>query len=776
MSIEGGSRNNEIQDQEINRSANEQAERNQAETQRSGDKLEANSTIDNEGERKQIDSKEDGAGNGRSNESSLDKKDSIDNEQGKDLPSEGEMQGHMAPQGAEANTGGQESSLENNSEIADDPEDGLESESEIEQSSQSETPSLDEKNAIEDETKSPAEENNEGSPTNEKQDSLDNKSDISDGTETADATTNTEEGGKAETEPSLDDKNRIQDDKSESDPEKQPETPEQDITAENDGKQMENSEGTTAPVSEQKNEPQEAENTSDANQKPNEGEPPVSESDEQKSQKESQDVTVDENDEPHTSDANNQEGLNKKENIETDPNESSREENTGEPHEGTGTKGEVSAQDGEQKNPDSVDNTEPGTEENPEADVAPTQDVNETGDDNTTKEKPNETKSTENNVDATGEAGSESGQHADNKEPIDKSDAKSENVDDAPPAETAPDDQGNEGDSHEQKGATAEVNSEQSVEQNPDAGETISGEQSAGKDIADENGNDTISKETDPPESKVEQSEEGKLDNQSSETKSDIPDIQSNPEPNSQNEISRPLSERLNDVYDKYYDGAENHGIDEYGNPCAILSPEEKENLVNDLKQEYDKTPLEDRGNTFVPESADYLKDNAISRAETADGNHSSWINYDWPENDGFKTEDGVVDKTETTIQNGDIVDRVGHNGGRFTSPVVNGEAGSVESRALPYHFTQDNIENEPSYHQFRATDDITPQNIQDKINDVADDKKRNSLQKEFDRSEGKTYEGEIGHAFAEGDGGGTQYHMPMSVQSLLDLGLLEEV
>lgn len=53
MGIEGGSSNNEVQNQEINQSTNEQIEQNQAEHQRSGEELEGNSTIDNEGERKQ---------------------------------------------------------------------------------------------------------------------------------------------------------------------------------------------------------------------------------------------------------------------------------------------------------------------------------------------------------------------------------------------------------------------------------------------------------------------------------------------------------------------------------------------------------------------------------------------------------------------------------------------------------------------------------------------------------------------------------------------------
>lgn len=56
MGIEGGS-NSEVQNQEINQANNEQNEINQAEHQRSGEELEGNSTIDNEGERKQIEGK-----------------------------------------------------------------------------------------------------------------------------------------------------------------------------------------------------------------------------------------------------------------------------------------------------------------------------------------------------------------------------------------------------------------------------------------------------------------------------------------------------------------------------------------------------------------------------------------------------------------------------------------------------------------------------------------------------------------------------------------------
>ncbi len=58
MGIEGGSNNNEIQNQEIQQATNEQVEQSQALHERNAEELEANSTIDNEGERKQIEGKD----------------------------------------------------------------------------------------------------------------------------------------------------------------------------------------------------------------------------------------------------------------------------------------------------------------------------------------------------------------------------------------------------------------------------------------------------------------------------------------------------------------------------------------------------------------------------------------------------------------------------------------------------------------------------------------------------------------------------------------------
>ena len=78
MGIEGGSSNREVQSQEIQQANSEQNELNQAEHKRSGEELEANSTIDNEGERKQIEGREEATDSKDGNVSRLDDSETIE--------------------------------------------------------------------------------------------------------------------------------------------------------------------------------------------------------------------------------------------------------------------------------------------------------------------------------------------------------------------------------------------------------------------------------------------------------------------------------------------------------------------------------------------------------------------------------------------------------------------------------------------------------------------------------------------------------------------------
>lgn len=80
MGIEGGSSNREVQSQEIQQANSEQNELNQADHKRSGEELEANSTIDNEGERKQIEGREEATDSKDGNVSRLDDAENIEDE------------------------------------------------------------------------------------------------------------------------------------------------------------------------------------------------------------------------------------------------------------------------------------------------------------------------------------------------------------------------------------------------------------------------------------------------------------------------------------------------------------------------------------------------------------------------------------------------------------------------------------------------------------------------------------------------------------------------
>jgi hypothetical protein len=80
MEIEGGSSNREVQSQEIQQANSEQNELNQADHKRSGEELEANSTIDNEGERKQIEGREEATDSKDGNVSRLDDAETIEDD------------------------------------------------------------------------------------------------------------------------------------------------------------------------------------------------------------------------------------------------------------------------------------------------------------------------------------------------------------------------------------------------------------------------------------------------------------------------------------------------------------------------------------------------------------------------------------------------------------------------------------------------------------------------------------------------------------------------
>lgn len=290
---------------------------------------------------------------------------------------------------------------------------------------------------------------------------------------------------------------------------------------------------------------------------------------------------------------------------------------------------------------------------------------------------------------------------------------------------------------------------------------------------------ETPEKETENPEDGEEsESPEGEEETENPEESGESEGLEGREDienPEKDIDVEPTLDNKLDDIKDAAYEGRDAEGN---------MTPEAKEKLVDDMKQAYDDTPKEDRGDTLVPEKSEYLKDPPIAENKNT-GERYNDVNYDWPSNGGFEGK-----PEEVTPQVGDRFDRVGAENGRYVAPIEGDTPQPVENRGLPYHFTEDNITDEPSYHSYEVDRDFGQ--LQDAINEynnpalTAEENEfmRGEFQKEYDRNNwpsdeythepGKTYYGDIAEAFDSG--GGTQLELPMSVESLKELGMIHEV
>ena len=147
-----------------------------------------------------------------------------------------------------------------------------------------------------------------------------------------------------------------------------------------------------------------------------------------------------------------------------------------------------------------------------------------------------------------------------------------------------------------------------------------------------------------------------------------------------------------------------------------------------------------------------------------------------WPPKgtDGFVLDSSGNPITQSAdLKAGQVIDRFGSNGGRFASPVDNGEKLPFNSRGLPYP------EGYQVYHQYEIVKDINLENVKAGFSRLSDIDKM-SLQAQLERF-GKTLEdlanpqkGQIAKVF--GQGGGVQIKFETSVEWYEKLGLLREV
>lgn len=212
------------------------------------------------------------------------------------------------------------------------------------------------------------------------------------------------------------------------------------------------------------------------------------------------------------------------------------------------------------------------------------------------------------------------------------------------------------------------------------------------------------------------------------------------------------------------------------------LSDSQKQDLVSDLKKLYDNVDKGNRGDVLVPENS---KDVTSVYYNEKTGKYD--VGYDW------KPVDTVPEtRTMEVMKAGQQFDRVGSPSGRCTSAVnEDGSCATVKERSIPYHFTEDDITKEPSYHRYQAEQDFTKENLSNAIDNsmYSDDKKaemHTNLDRYYENAQVKGYgdgdglaAGEIAPMFEDttgATGGGKQYDMPLSMEELENIGMISEV
>ncbi|WP_323686905.1 glycohydrolase toxin TNT-related protein [Listeria welshimeri] len=148
--------------------------------------------------------------------------------------------------------------------------------------------------------------------------------------------------------------------------------------------------------------------------------------------------------------------------------------------------------------------------------------------------------------------------------------------------------------------------------------------------------------------------------------------------------------------------------------------------------------------------------------------------NIKWPEADGFIVDKfGNAIKHDANLKKGQIIDRYGNTGGRFTSPVDNGKLIDYNSRGLPYP------ESAKTYHQYEFTQDINTKtvrkaydNLPSSIRDELDDAMKNYGFSLDDIA--NPQKGTIAEVF--GSGGGTQIELGTTVDWYEKLSLIKEI
>ena len=212
----------------------------------------------------------------------------------------------------------------------------------------------------------------------------------------------------------------------------------------------------------------------------------------------------------------------------------------------------------------------------------------------------------------------------------------------------------------------------------------------------------------------------------------------------------------------------------------ASKTARESSKFDNYLRQEYAQQGKYFPERIIMPNgkkaylSADYFEGKQIPVRSRSFVDAQGHIKWPPKGTDGFVVDSAGNPITElANLKAGQVLDRFGSNGGRFASPVDNGEKLPFNRRGLPYP------EDHQVYHQYEVVIDLTEENIlkafenaPKEVKDILLDAMENLG---FSLSDlANIRKGQIARVF--GQGGGIQIHFGQSLQYYEILGILREV
>lgn len=175
-----------------------------------------------------------------------------------------------------------------------------------------------------------------------------------------------------------------------------------------------------------------------------------------------------------------------------------------------------------------------------------------------------------------------------------------------------------------------------------------------------------------------------------------------------------------------------------------------------------------------------FAEQTLTSKAVRISHNGDYAFSYRFP-NDS-NNEEFIDPKDVLTVSKGILIDRLGPNSGKYASPIgVDGRVFSVSERALPYYFLQNSVTEEPSYHKYSVSKEITKEKLIEAIEggDISvfendEDVRAFLLQSVKRRSIVYGRVAPISAFGSQGHGQGLQYRFPIPIGYLEALGFLK--